>query len=121
MEEDDNIEDMMLIGFGDRLNKASYVAVYLRTKRQIKGPEGETHIVRLLVGKAQVTPLSKAAGNLRKSTPRAEMRGGVLLARLVTAILNGIPYKPKEIFMALEAECTILALETQESSHDMVH
>ena len=92
----------MLVGFGDGGNAASCAAVYMRSKRLEVGPKGKTHRVRLVVGKVRVTPSSKAAGNLRKSTPRTEMRGGVLVAHLMSAILEGLPYKPAEIFMALD-------------------
>ena len=104
----------MLVGFSDGGNVVSCAAVYLRSRRLKVGPNGETHRVRLVVGKARVTPLSKAAGNLRKSTPRTEMRGGVLVARLITAILDGLPYKPAEIFVALDSQCTISALEAKD-------
>ena len=42
------------------------------------------------------------------------MRGGVLVGRLITAILDGLPYKPAEIFVALDLQCTISALEAKD-------
>ena len=41
------------------------------------------------------------------------MRGGVLVARLITAILDGLPDKPAEIFVALDSQCMISALEAK--------
>ena len=68
MEEDTDTGDLMLVGFGDGGNAASCAAVYLRSRRSRAGPNQEMHRVRLVVGKAWVTPLSKAAGNLRKDS-----------------------------------------------------
>ena len=42
------------------------------------------------------------------------MRGGVLVAYLMSAILEGLNYKPAEIFMALDSQCTISTLEAKD-------
>ena len=42
----------MLIGFWDGGNRASACCLYARTPLREKGPKGETHLVRLLAGKA---------------------------------------------------------------------
>ena len=42
------------------------------------------------------------------------MRGAILVHRLITAILDGLPYKPAEIFIALDSQCTISALEAED-------
>ena len=42
------------------------------------------------------------------------MRVGLMLARLITAVLPGMVYKPQEIFLAMDSECTISSLETQD-------
>ena len=104
----------MLVGFGDGGDLASCAAVYLRSKRLELGPDGETHDVRLVAGKAHITPSSKADGQLRRSTPRTEMRGAVLLTRLITSISGSLPYKQVQTFLALDSECTISSLEAQD-------
>ena len=108
------LERLQLIGFGDGGDPASCAAVYVRSERAEPGPKGETHLVRLVTGKARVTPTSKEKGDVRKSTPRTEMRGGHMLARLVTAILPGLVYKPEEIFLCMDSQCTISSLEAQD-------
>ena len=114
MKEDADTSDLMLVGFSDGGEPASAATLYLRSKRRKIGPDEETHEERLFTAKARVTPSSSAAGKLRKSTPRTEMRGFNLLVRLVTAILEGLPYVPILIFLATDSECTISALEAED-------
>ena len=63
----------MLIGFWDGGKKASACCLYACTPLSEEGPNGETHLVRLLAGKARVTPTLSSQGRLRDSTPRVEM------------------------------------------------
>merc|ERR1711867_402787 len=83
-------EGWMLMGFWDGGKPASACCLYARTPLREKGPEGKTHLVRLLAGKARVTPTSSAQGRTRTSTPRTEMRGLLMLTRLIDELLPGI-------------------------------
>ena len=69
--------------------------------------------MRLLVGKARVTPSSKSKGGsqLRKSTSRTELRGLLILSSLVTAVLPGLAEMPTRISLMYDSECTISAVE----------
>ena len=66
---------------------------------------------RLLASMARVTPLSDAAGKLKVSTPRTELRGLLYQARLISGILPGMVDKPSSIFIAGDSQCTISAME----------
>ena len=78
-----------------------------------KSEEVYTHSVRLLVGKARVTPSSTAKGGsqLRQLTPRTELRGLLILARQITAILPGLAELPTRISLMGDSESTILAVD----------
>ena len=78
-----------LVCWWDRGNPASACCIYVRFKLKKKSEEGCTHSVRLLVGKARVTPslTTKGGSLLRKSTPRTELKGLLIIARQVTAVL----------------------------------
>merc|ERR1711891_115182 len=58
----------MLVGFWDGGKPASACCLYARTPLSEEGPEGETHQVRLLAGKARVTPTSSTQGRTRVSS-----------------------------------------------------
>ena len=70
-----------LVCWWDGGNPASACGIYGRYELEKKSDEGYTHSVRLLVGKARVTPSSttKEGSHLRESTPRAELRGLLIL------------------------------------------
>ena len=70
-----------------------------------------THSVRLLMAKERVTPTSKGAGQLRRSNPRTELRGLLVLARVVTAVLPGLAEAPERISLMGDSECTISSVE----------
>ena len=89
----------MLIGFWDGGKPASACCLYARTPLKEEGPEGQTHLVRLLAGKARVTPTSSTQGRARISTPRVEMRGLLMLTRLIDELLPGIQVPPAEIML----------------------
>ena len=52
----------MLVGFLDGGKPASACCLYARTPLKEEGPEGQTHLVGLLAGKARVTPTSSTHG-----------------------------------------------------------
>ena len=82
--------------------------------RREPGPDGETHEVWLLARKARVTPSAAKELELKASTPRTELHGMLYLTRLITATIEGFPYKVRNIFLATDSECTIAAIETQD-------
>ena len=97
-----------VVGWWDGGDPASAAAIYIRYRREQKGDLGETHTVRLLAGKARVTPGS------RMSTPRTEMRGLLLLARAITALLPGLVEKPAKISLLGDSQCTIASVDCQQ-------
>ena len=109
----------MLLGFWDGGKKASACCLYARTPLKKKGPNGETHLVRLLAGKARVTPTSSSQGRLRDSTPRVEMRGLLILTRLVDELLPGIQVPPTEIMLIGDSQCTIACMEADDRILDI--
>ena len=106
--------EIQLIGFGDGADPASCACVYLRSELVKPGPEGQTHKSRLVMGKARVTPVWKSEGDFKKSTPRSEMRGGQMLTRMISAILPGMVYPPKEIHLFMDSECIISTVEADD-------
>ena len=100
-----------LLGWWDGGDPASAAVTYLRYKRGKVGENGETLEVRLLAAKARVTPSGAGA---RMSTPRTEMRGLLLLSRLVTSMLPGLVDKPSVISLFGDSQCTIASVECQQ-------
>ena len=86
-------------------------AASTRTPLSEKGPEGETHLVRLLARKARVTPCSSSQAQMRVSTPRVEMRGLLMLTRLVDELLPGVQIPPTEIMLMGNSQSTIACVE----------
>ena len=101
----------MLMGFWDGGKSASACCLYARTPLSEKGPEGETHLVRLLAGKARVTPSSSSQARMRVSTPRVDMRGLLMLTRLVDELLLGVQVPPTKIMLMGDSQCTISCVE----------
>ena len=94
-----------LLGFWDGGKPASAAVIYVRHK--LEQPNGEeTHSVRLLMSKARVTPTSPTV-----STPRTELRGLLLLARAITAIMPGFGKLPSRVSLFGDSQCTISAVE----------
>ena len=58
------------------------------------------------MAKARVTPTSPTV-----STPRTELRGLLLLTRLITSILPGFSKLPSRISLFGDSQCTISAVE----------
>ena len=108
------LNEIQLIGFGDGADPASCACVYLRSELVEPGPEGQTHKCRLVMGKARVTPERKSEGDFKKSTPRSEMRGGQMLTRMISALLPGMVYPPKEIHLFMDSECIISTVEADD-------
>ena len=77
----------------------------------MQGPEGETHSVRPLAGKARVMPLK------RNVTPCAELSGLLVLSRLLTSLSlwDGFPEKPSRVSFFGDSECTINSVEAEET------
>merc|ERR1711888_553346 len=107
------------VGFWDGGKPASACCLYARTPLREEGPEGETHLVRLLAGKARVTPTSSTQGRARISTPRVEMRGLLMLTRLIDELLPGIQVPPAEIILMGDSQCTISCVEADNRVLDM--
>ena len=110
-----------LVGYWDGARPASTATLYTRYRREQgrvkKGEEltdAPTHLVRLLAAKARVTPSAKKTDKLTVSTPRVEMRGLVLLVRLTTACMAGLPELPERITLNGDSECTISAVECED-------
>ena len=107
-----------VVGFWDGGDPASAACLYTRYEREVPKatPEAEhTHVARLLAGKARVTPSAKKVDKLTKSTPRTELRGLVILTRLMTAALAGLSGElPKRITLNGDSECTIAAVECED-------
>ena len=66
------------------------------------------------MGKARVTPSLKDVDKLRRSTPRTELRGLLLLCRMVTSSLYGLSEMPAQITLCGDSECTISAVECED-------
>ena len=109
----------MLVGFWDGGKPASACCLYARTPLKEEGPEGQTHLVRLLAGKARVTPTSSTHGRTRISTPRVEMRGLLMLTRLIDELLPGIQVPPTEVMLMGDSQCTIACVEADDRVLDM--
>merc|ERR1712101_95770 len=60
---------------------------------------------------ARVTPTSSSQGRTRISTPRVEMRGLLMLTRLIDELLPGIQVPPAEIMLMGDSQCTISCVE----------
>ena len=65
------------------------------------------------MAKTRVTPLSSVSGQLRKSTPRTELRGLLILARIVAASLPGLTEVPGRISLMGDLECTSSSVECE--------
>ena len=100
-----------ILAFWDGGKPASATCLYARTPLIAPGPEGQTHELHLIAAKARVTPSSTKHGNLRTSTPRTEMRGLVMLGRLLTHVLGSVQHLPKEIMVVGDSQSTISAVE----------
>ena len=83
----------------------------MRYKLNMQGPEGETHSVRPLAGKARVMPLK------RNVTPCAELSGLLVLSRLLTSLSlwDRFPEKPSRVSFFGDSECTINSVEAEET------
>ena len=107
-----------VVGFWDGGDPASAACLYTRYEREepkVTPRAVYTHEVRLLAGKARVTPSAKKVDKLIKSTPRTELRGLVILTRLMTASLAGLDGElPDRITLNGDSECTIASVECED-------
>ena len=114
-----------LIGFFDGGNPASAAVVYARTllvhphPEMIVDDQTKTHEVRFVIAKARVTPTTSKAGQKRKSTPRTEMRGLLILARLVTTVVKAVSHLPKSVLLAGDSQTIISAMEASDRLLDV--
>ena len=109
---------MELCGWWDGGKPASAACLYARYEKKV-ADDGGTHVLRLLMGKARVTPSSKGSEKLRRSTPRTEMRGLTMLARMTTACIPGMPKMPTRISLFGDSECTISAVDCMDGQLDI--
>ena len=105
---------LKLAGWWDGGVPASCACLYARYRRAMKDAKGRSHVLRLLMGKARVTPSLKDVDKLRRSTPRTELRGLLLLCRMVTSSLYGLSELPVQIMLCGDSECTISAVECED-------
>ena len=105
-------------GWWDGGKPASSACLYARYEKEVADDSG-THVLRLLMGKARVTPSAKGSEKLRKSTPRTEMRGLTMLSRMTTASIPGMSKKPNRISLFGDSECTISAVDCMDGQLDI--
>ena len=86
--------------------------LYSRYELEETGSRSETHICKLLMGKARVAPSSEIEETLPQSTQRTEMAGLVLLARSTTSILEGLSNLPTRIMLFGDSERAVSTMET---------
>ena len=105
-----------LIGYADGSKSAFGCPLYLRWKLQDPDPRQTvqdrkgtwhpvTHVTRLVAAKAKISKTGKV--------PRSEMKGLLLLARLVTTTLPGLVDKPTSFLPILDSRCTIQSVEAE--------
>ena len=94
-----------LLGFWDGGKPASAAGISIRHK--LEEPYDDlTHSVQLLLSKARVIPTSPTV-----STPSTELRGLLLLARAITAIMPGSSRLQSRVSLFGDSYCTISAVE----------
>ena len=93
-----------IIAFADGSLVAYGCAVYVRwKKKKILVTDPDRFYVKLLCGKARVTP---AKGT---TAPRSEMSGFLILTRLLKVVLRAMDVKPSSLTVAVDSQCTISA------------
>ena len=80
-----------IVGFWDGGDPAFGCCLYARYKLEQQGSSGETHAVRLLAGKARVTPIK------RNTTPRSELSGLLVLSRLLSSLWDRFSKRPSRV------------------------
>ena len=116
-----------LVAYFDGADPASAAVVYARTPLLRPNPgvtshsaeQLKTHEVRFVMAKARVTPTGKKAGSKRKSTPRTELRGVLILSRLVSTILRGVTTLPTRIMMFGDSQTIIGTLGSTDKVLDV--
>jgi hypothetical protein len=107
--------NLELLGWWDGGDPASAACVYTRLELDEPSRDGETHAVTLLMAKTRVTPSAKGPELPRRSTPRTELRGLLILCRIVSACLTALKDDPPlRISLMGDSECTIAAVECED-------
>ena len=120
-----------IVAFFDGANPASAGVMYALTP--IQNPSlGVSHDteataakhqivneVRLIMSKARVTPTGKKAGEKKKSTPRTELRGLLILSRLITTFLKSMIHKPREIHIFGDSQTVIGTISSTDKVLDI--
>jgi hypothetical protein len=89
-----------LVGFGDGSTEGFMGMVYAVWPRAAGGSD-----VRLVIAKSRVAPLSGT------TVPRMEMCSAGLVARLALLVARSAAFKPAEVVLALDSECSVAALQ----------
>ena len=89
-----------LLGFGDGSTLAYAAMIYMIST----SPNGKVE-VNLVPAKARVAPLGGT------TTPRMEISLAALLSRLALLVLENCGLRPRAVFMALDCECVVAALQ----------
>jgi hypothetical protein len=89
-----------LVGFGDGSMEGLMGMVYAVWPRAAGGSD-----VRLVIAKSRVAPLSGT------TVPRMEMSSAGLAARLALLVARSAAFKPVEVVVALDSECSVAALQ----------
>ena len=77
------------------------------------------HDVGVVMSKARVTPSSKKAVEKRRSTQRTELRGLLILSRLVTTLLKSLTNKPKQIHIFGNSQTVIGTMDATDCVLDI--
>ena len=93
-----------VVGFFDASDQAYGCCIYIRWKLK----NGSWN-VQLLCGKARVCPTSGL------TTPRAEMNGLLMLARLIEVVVLAFSVLPQRITIAGDSTCSISSMEATAS------
>ena len=110
----DVVSDLEILGWWDGGEPASACCLYTRYLEK-----GNTEwTLRLIMGKARVTPSSKSDRRLRKSTPRTELRGLLILTRVVSCVLSSLMTLPARISLFGDSQCTISAVDCKDRALD---
>ena len=94
------VGEPLLVGFGDGSLEGFMALVYAVWPLEGGGAE-----VYPILAKARVSPLGGT------TTPRMEMSSAALLGRLTVLVARNAGFKPAEVVLGLDSECTVAALQ----------
>ena len=95
-----------LFAFFDGSLEAYACCIYVRWLLAGDNKQAPEYQVRLLTGKARVTPLKGS------TAPRSELSGLLILSRLLKVVVEALWEKPTSVTIAGDSQCTIAALKT---------